>query len=395
MTHESPTRTQPGAGSPAPPSRWLEIVCNGPVPHAKPGRPRVVGVLEGEGVGREVIGGALRVLDAVESVTPEKFTVRVGGLIGLEAKERFGQALTEEVVNFCQRVAAEGGAILAGPGGGRFVYDLRKRFDLFCKLSPIEVYDELGEAGRLKSRYARNVDILVVRENVGGIYQGDWTETSAADRGRVARHHFSYAQDEVHRILEVAARIAATRRGHVSVIWKKDGLPTVSKLWSDCASQVAREFGVSHSMVDIDYAAYRMIQHATELDVVVAPNLFGDVLCDLGAVLAGSRAISYSGNFNAAGTGVYQTNHGAAYDLAGSDRANPVGQILSLAMMLRESFGLAREARLVEDAVREVWRQGWQTADLAEEGPRIVGTRRMAALVAEAVTVLAPGLKVG
>jgi 3-isopropylmalate dehydrogenase len=368
MTHESPTRTQPGAGSPAPPSRWLEIVCNGPVPHAKPGRPRVVGVLEGEGVGREVIGGALRVLDAVESVTPEKFTVRVGGLIGLEAKERFGQALTEEVVNFCQRVAAEGGAILAGPGGGRFVYDLRKRFDLFCKLSPIEVYDELGEAGRLKSRYARNVDILVVRENVGGIYQGDWTETSAADRGRVARHHFSYAQDEVHRILEVAARIAATRRGHVSVIWKKDGLPTVSKLWSDCASQVAREFGVSHSMVDIDYAAYRMIQHATELDVVVAPNLFGDVLCDLGAVF---------------------------YDLAGSDRANPVGQILSLAMMLRESFGLAREARLVEDAVREVWRQGWQTADLAEEGPRIVGTRRMAALVAEAVTVLAPGLKVG
>jgi 3-isopropylmalate dehydrogenase len=395
MAQETRAQAPSGSDSPSPVPRWLESVCDGPAPQAAPGRPRVVGVLEGEGVGREVTGAALRVLDAVGAVSPEKFTVRVGGLIGLEALERHGQVLTEEVEVFCRRVAADGGAILAGPGGGRFVYDLRKRFDLFCKLSPIQVYDELCEAGRLKNRHARNVDILVVRENVGGIYQGDWTETSSADRGRVARHHFSYAQDEVRRILDVAAGIAATRRGNVAVIWKKDGLPTVSKLWSDCASEAAREFGVSHSMVDIDYAAYRMIQDAPELDVVVAPNLFGDVLCDLGAVLIGSRAVSYSGNFNTEGLGVYQTNHGAAYDLAGSDRANPVGQILSLAMMLRESFGLDRESRLVEDAVRAVWRQGWQTADLAEDGPRIVGTRRMAELIADAVTALAPSLKVG
>jgi 3-isopropylmalate dehydrogenase len=143
------------------------------------------------------------------------------------------------------------------------------------------------------------------------------------------------------------------------------------------------------TFANVDLAAYRLLQHPRELDVVVAPNLFGDVLADLGGVLLGSRGLSFSGNFAAGGASVYQTNHGAAHDLAGKDRANPVGQVLSLAMLLRESFGLAAEAALVERAVAEVYRLGFRTDDVAEAGCRAIGTREMAERIAAAVLDLA------
>jgi len=117
--------------------------------------------------------------------------------------------------------------------------------------------------------------------------------------------------------------------------------------------------------------------------VIAAPNLFGDVLADLGAVLLGSRGVSFSGNYSPRREAVYQTNHGAAYDIARTDRANPVGQILSLAMMLRESFGLPREAEAIEAAVRWVWRDGWRTEDVATPAARIIGTREMSARIAD------------
>ena len=131
------------------------------------------------------------------------------------------------------------------------------------------------------------------------------------------------------------------------------------------------------------------MRHPRELDVVVTSNLFGDILVDLGGVLMGARGLTYSGNFTADGSAVYQTNHGAAYDLAGKDRANPIGQIYSLAMLLRESFGLAHAAGLIEAGVAQVLRQGWRTFDVMEPGCRLVGTRLMGKLIAEAVHELA------
>ncbi|MDH3280658.1 MAG: isocitrate/isopropylmalate family dehydrogenase, partial [Gammaproteobacteria bacterium] len=348
-----------------------------------------IGVLRGEGVGPEVVNAALAVLSAVQSISKATFQLHYGGCIGIESEKQIGSPLGEDVIGFCEDIWAGGGAILSGPGGGRYVYDLRKRFDLFCKLNPLITYGELGYAGHLKPEYTNDVDIMVVRENIAGVYQGQWSSGTTSDGTRSAAHRFEYTEDVVTRIVEVAARIASKRRGKLALIVKTNGVPTISELWLACGDQVAARYDVEVIPLEVDYAAYCMIQDAQELDVVVTPNLFGDILADLGGVLLGSRGLCYSGSFSRRGYAVYQTNHGAAYDLAGADRVNPVGQILSVAMMLRESFGLLRESALIEHAVRQVWRKGWRTPDLVDNGCRVCGTRDMAERVSDAVPPLA------
>jgi 3-isopropylmalate dehydrogenase len=234
----------------------------------------------------------------------------------------------------------------------------------------------------------QGVDLVVVRENTGGIYQGRWSDTTGP-AGRVAEHAFSYTEEQARRILDVGARLAARRRGCLTIIVKAGGIPSVSRLWCDCAAEAARGAGVALAALDVDYAAYRLIQHAAELDVIVAPNMFGDVLNDLGAVLLGSRGVSYSGNFTPDGAAVYQTNHGAALDLAGTGRANPGGQVYSLAMLLRESFGLDAAAALLEAALDDVWARGFRTADVAEPGSKVVGTVEIGDRLADAIARLA------
>jgi 3-isopropylmalate dehydrogenase len=371
-----------------PTNYWSNLIFHDSVPKPALNRPHIVGVLEGEGIGPDVIRVALQVLSALESTGPYKFEVRYGGVIGLDSERIHGKVLSEEVIEFCRNIFSKGGAILAGPGGGRVVYDLRKQFDLFCKLSPLKVYKELSNAGHMKPEYIHDVDILLIRENTSGIYQGKWKEFFTKNKGRKAEHSFYYTERDVRRILEVAAKIALHRRGEMAVIFKDAGIPTISNLWRYCAVEIASKIGVNCSFLNVDYAAYRIIQHAQELDVIVAPNLFGDILSDLGSVLLGSRALSYSGNFSSGGASVYQTNHGAAYDLMGTDSANPVGQIFSLAMLLRESFGFTQAAWIIENAVAEVWHRGWRTADLAEHGSRLIGTQEMGDLVAETVVGL-------
>ena len=362
--------------------RWGDCVREDAMPRRKPSR--VIGVLTGEGIGPEVIGCALHVLSAVESATGRKFKIEFGAPIGREAERGGGKVLPDEVIEFCRGIFARGGAVLNGPGGGRYVYDLRRVFDLFCKLSPLKVSDELAAANRMKPEHVRGVDILMVRENASGLYQGKWTEARTPG-GRVAEHCFSYSEAEVRRILRPAAAIANSRRGHLTVVYKEAGVPSISALWRDCALEISSLAGVRCSLLDIDHIAYRLIQHPGDFDVVVAPNLFGDVLSDLGGVLLGSRGLCFAGSFAGNGDAVYSTNHGSAFDLAGSDKANPVGQILSLAMLLRESLHLEEEARLIEDAVDSVCREGWRTADLAEAGCPVIGTREMGERIAQAV----------
>jgi len=342
--------------------------------------PFLIGVLPGEGVGPAVVDAALEVLAAVGSVSGLAFEVRFGGAIGLDAIGQSGKPLSAEVSGFCREVFAAGGAVLAGPGGGRFVYDMRRTFDLFCKLSPIHPFEELRGAGRLRPEAGDGIDLVVMRENLGGLYQG---ESESADRRVV--HTFSCSEEEARRVLEAGVRLARQRRGRLTVVVKDSGLPALSALWREQARAAAAGAGIEHAFLDIDYAVYQLIQNPRDLDVLVAPNCFGDILADLGGVLMGSRGLTYGVSVSAAGAAVYQTNHGAAYDLAGADRANPAGQILSLALMLRESFGLAAEADLVTEALRRVWAGGWRTADLGEPGCRVVGTRELTRRVAEAV----------
>jgi 3-isopropylmalate dehydrogenase len=232
------------------------------------------------------------------------------------------------------------------------------------------------------------LDLLIVRDNTGGIYQGRWTERRTAG-GRVVEHTFSYSEAQVRRLMEVAARAAAARRGRLHMILKDGGVPGISDLWREVGTAVAAAHGVQAAVMNVDLAAYELIQRPGLFDVIVAPNMIGDIIADIAGVLVTSRGVTFSGNFSADGKAVYQTNHGCAHDLAGTDRANPGGQILSLAMLLRESFGWQAEAALMERALAAAWEAGWRTADIAEPGCRVVGTAAMAEEVARQVRLLA------
>lgn len=352
----------------------------------------LIGVLPGEGIGPDVTGAALRVLEAVADVTGLEVEVRYGGAIGRDAERKHGQALSDEVEAFIETVFDEGGAVFAGAAGGRFVYDTRRRFDLFCKISPIAPSPALRHAGRLKPAFLDNVDLLVVRENLGGLYQGTWSAENGHAGRRAARQTYTYAEADVRRVIEVAARLAAQRRGLLHTVGKTDGVPTISALWHDVAVDVASAHGIDLIELDADLAVYHLIQHARELDVVVAPNFVGDIVSDAGGLLLGSRGLCYGASFNASGGSVFQTNHGAAYDLAGRGRANPVGQILALAMLLRERFARHREAALIERAIERVWQSGYRTDDLdGDAGSTVrVGTRELTDRIVETVATTAP-----
>ena len=346
-----------------------------------PEQPPLIGIVRGEGVGTEVIGAALEVLSAI---TDNTLTIEAceDVELGKRAEKKIGRALPDTVINFCEGIFARGGAILHGPAGGRFVYDLRRQFDLFFKISPLQWAYQV-RTFLPRSDGGHKLDLLIARENSGGIYQGSWQEEHDAPGNRLARHNFTYTEDQVRRFLQAAARLAKERRGDLTVVWKESGIPSISRLWQACADEIAKQHGIQYRMVDIDLMAYRLIREPQIFDVIAAPNLFGDVLADLGAALLGSRGGSFSGNYDASGNAVYQANHGAAYDLAGTDRANPAGQIFSLAMLLRESLGLHREAAIMEEAVRSVWTEGWRTDDVAVPGTPTIGTKEMASRVAQ------------
>jgi 3-isopropylmalate dehydrogenase len=351
-----------------------------------------IGVLKGEGIGPEVIDAALYCLDAVGKISGVEFPLVYGGDIGKASELKHGEALSHEVREFCSDVFAQGGVILAGAGGSRFVYDLRKQYGLYCKLSPLRPFSQLRESGCLKPGHLNEVDIMIVRENISGVYQGEWNRIESSGELR-ATHAFQYKENEVRDILLVAAGVAKQRKNRLSVIYKESGLPSISNLWKSCAEEIGEEFKLDWEMVDVDYAAYRLIKDARDIDVIVAPNLFGDILSDLGALLLGSRGMSYSGNFSKTSAAVYQTNHGAGYDLAGTDRANPIGQILSLSMLLRESMGLIPEADLVELAIQEVLGQGFRTFDIFEDGCQVVGTRELGERIAHQILTMKDHVK--
>jgi 3-isopropylmalate dehydrogenase len=377
------TRSVPFVGS-------FRALATGGVPPRAPGADGVpvIGVLEGSGVGPEVIGAALRVLAAVEEAGELRCDVRRGGLIGEEAQKQCGRPLPEDTAEFCAGVFAAGGAILNGPGGGRYVYDLRQRFDLYCKFVPVRPWPQLARAGRLNAPELSGLDLLIVRDNTGGIYQGRSAERDSAE-GRVVEHTFWYSEAHVRRLMEVAARAAAGRRGVLHVILKDGGLPGLSDLWREVGAAVAQGLGVKALPMNVDLAAYELIQRPAQFDVIIAPNMIGDIIADIAGVLVASRGVTFSGNYSGDGKAVYQTNHGCAHDLAGRDAANPGGQILSLAMLLRESFAQHAAADLMERALAAAWEQGWRTADIAEPGCRVVGTRAMAEQVARQVRRLA------
>lgn len=368
----------PGAG------RWVDAIAGRHGDRLADGEPIRVGALRGEGVGPELIDAAIAVLTVACAGGSNPLQVEVG-----PSEPAIGAGgLTEATAEFCRRTFAAGGAVLAGPRGGRWVYELRQAFDLFCKISPLTRSQAIApDAGPTWPDRGAGLDVLIVREQAAGVYQGSWSETDARRDGHLAEHSFAYSSREVHRIVEVGLRLAEARQGRLAVIVKRGGVPSISRLWERVAEEAASGTGVASELLDIDYAAYQLLREPGSFDVVVAPNLFGDVLADAGGVLLGSRGLCFGASFDAARAAVYGTNHGSAHDLAGTDRANPVAQILVAAAMLRESFALEAEAGAIESAVTATWRDGWRTDDLAEAGCRNAGTREFTEHVCERLAV--------
>ena len=348
---------------------------------ARANRAVLVGILPGEGIGPEITAAAASVAAAALEADGIRLVTETGGAIGGPAEECHGAPLTSEVVHFCSSIFSRGGAVLAGAGGGRFVYDLREKFGLGIKLSPVFAWRELGDIRPVRVDGGGEIDFVIARENLEGAYQGEMSE-SPPEEGPVRRVlRVTQTDAVVAGFLGAAASLAARRRGRLAVVHKAGGLPELAASWRSLGADAAAGAGVEWEFLDIDYASYLLIREPGRFDVVAAPNCFGDILSDLGGLLMGSRGLTFGGSFGNHGEAVYQTNHGAAYDLAGTDAANPLGQILSAAMMLRESFHLESAATRIESAVRRTLGDGWRTRDLAAPGCRTIGTGEMTARV--------------
>lgn len=339
-------------------------------------------VLPGEGIGPEIIASCQPILDAIERFTAYRFDVEYGGKIGKAAIQDSGIALTEEVSAFCRRSFARGAPLFCGPGGDRFVYQLRNKFDIYCKFVPLLPMPALIDTGPMRESAVSDIDILLIRENVGGVYQGAW-HIEQTDLGRRAHHSFHYDERQVRRILSLAVAAAEHRRGQLCVVHKPGGTPAISELWVDLAEQCVAGSGVELRFLEVDTASYLMLAEGASFDVVVTPNMFGDVLADAAALLLGSRGMSYSYNVNDSGIAVYQTSHGAAYDLAGTQLANPLGQVQTLAALLHESYGLFALADSLLAACNEVLAAGWRTEDIMAQGCRRLSTAEMGEAVAD------------
>lgn len=379
----APSRRAAAAALPAVPAHsseaapWIFQVPGWPARRARPAR--LVGVIDGEGIGPEVVAAARTVLDAVLEASGVALAARE---IDCDAvAERAG--LTARTAELCAGVFEEGGVLFCGAVGGRFVYDLRARFDLYCKVVPLSPSPVLADAAIVRPERLAGVDVLLVRENVGGLYMGEF---GRRDTGRVAYQHFSYDDRQVERIVRAAVRLARERRGRLTAVIKSGGVPEVSGLWREVTERVTAATGIDVEVLEVDNAGFQLVADPHRFDVVVAPNLFGDVLADAATVLLASRGMSYSANFGDDGRAAYQTGHGAAHDLTGTGRANPVGQILSLALMLSASCDLPRQAAWITSAVDSVLARGIRTADVAGPSARIAGTREMAAEIAAEVS---------
>jgi 3-isopropylmalate dehydrogenase len=341
-----------------------------------------IAVLPGDGIGKEIVAQAVKVLKRLE-LPLEMAEAPVGGA-GYQAA---GDPLPEATL----ALATEADAILFGAvGDARFdglprdkrpeqaILGLRKALGLFANLRPAQVYPELASASALKPEVVAGLDLLIVRELTGDVYFGEPRGIRRAQDG--AREGFDtmrYSEGEVRRIAKVAFEAARKRGRRVCSVDKANVLET-SQLWREVIIAEARAYpDVQLSHMYVDNCAMQLVREPRQFDVIVTGNLFGDILSDEASMLTGSIGMLPSASLDARGKGLYEPIHGSAPDIAGKDVANPLAAILSAAMMLRYSLGRAGAAERIENAVRKVLRDGVRTADIHTPGTRKVGTEAM------------------
>ena len=356
-----------------------------------------IAVLPGDGIGPEVVAEGVRVLQAVGQRFGHQFHFSYGEVGGISI-DKYGIALKDEALENCRRSQA---VLLGAVGGPKWddprakvrpedgLLGLRKGLGLFANLRPVKAWPMLAASSPLKPDRLEGVDLVVVRELTGGLYFARPKRRWQTSGGRRAVDTLRYSEQEIERVLRVGFELARKRRGKLTSVDKANILES-SRLWREMATELARAYpSVELRHLLVDACAMRLVLSPAEFDVIVTENMFGDILTDEAAVLAGSIGMLPSASL--AGVpqegkpifGLYEPVHGSAPDIAGKGIANPLGTILSVALMLRYSLGLEREARTLEQAVEAVLQAGHRTRDIMGPKDSPLGSRDMGQKVIE------------
>ena len=350
-------------------------------------------ILPGDGIGIEIVAQAVKVIDSLNRNHLMGMTL-VNGLLGGTAYDETGSPFPDETI----RIAKECDSILLGAVGGpkweslerslrpeRGLLGIRSELELFSNLRPAILYPQLASASSLKNEIVSGLDLMIVRELVGGIYFGQPRGVEIKNGERFGVNSATYYESEIARIGHSAFQIAQKREGRVCSVDKANVLE-VSELWRDVMEEVSKEYSdVKLSHLYVDNAAMQLVRDPKQFDVMVTSNLFGDVLSDCAAMLTGSIGMLPSASLDKNNFGMYEPIHGSAPDIAGKDIANPLATILSVSMMLRYSLNQADLADKIDSAVSDVLDQGFRTRDIAGDSKKVVGTEEMGDLVVKAL----------
>jgi 3-isopropylmalate dehydrogenase len=350
-----------------------------------------IAILPGDGIGPEVVGEAVKVLQATADASGFQLELDYADVGGV-AIDKYDTPLPQETLALCQ----ESDAVLLGAIGApqydelpsdkrpeKGLLGLRAGLGSFANLRPAQVYPALVDASSLKPELVRDIDILIVRELTGGIYFG---EPSDQDD----EHGLStmiYKRHEIERIARVAFEAAQKRGGRLCSVDKANVLQ-VSQYWRKVVLEIAKDYpDVELSHMYVDNAAMQLVRWPKQFDVIVTGNMFGDILSDEASMLTGSLGMLPSASLGE-GTGLFEPVHGSAPDIAGQNKANPIATIASIAMMLKYSMDRKEEAAAIEKAISEALEEGVRTADIAVEGETVLSTTEMGALICSKVKAL-------
>ncbi|MGE0803795.1 MAG: 3-isopropylmalate dehydrogenase [Lautropia sp.] len=352
-----------------------------------------IAVLAGDGIGPEITAQALRVLDVLarDGLRIEREAALVGGT----AYDAHGDPLPPQTLKVCESADA---ILFGAVGGPRYdqlpraarpeqgLLRLRKHFDLFANLRPALVYPELAHASSLRADIVAGLDILILRELTGDIYFGQPRGLRTNEKGeREGFDTMRYSESEIRRIARWGFEAARKRSRRLCSVDKANVLET-TQLWRDVVTEVHTDYAdVELTHMYVDNAAMQLVRQPKQFDVIVTGNMFGDILSDEASMLTGSIGMLPSASLNAERFGMYEPIHGSAPDIAGTDRANPLATILSLAMLLRYSLDQPAAADRVEAAVRKVLADGKRTGDIAREGEQPIGCKAMGDAVVAAL----------
>tara|TARA_Y200000002_G_scaffold303679_1_gene259178 strand:- start:15 stop:1103 length:1089 start_codon:yes stop_codon:yes gene_type:complete len=350
-------------------------------------------MLPGDGIGPEVIDEVERVIEWFNSNSNHKFEIEKD-LVGGAAFDAHGQSISDEAMDLAHKSDAVIFGAVGGPKWDDVPFEvrpeagllrLRKELDLFANLRPAICYKALAEASSLKKELVEGLDILILRELTGGVYFGEPKEiTDLPDGQKRAVDTQVYTTSEIQRIARVAFDLAKTRKGKVTSTEKRNVMIS-GVFWNNVVSEVHKneypEMELEHMLADA--CAMQLVRKPKQFDLIVADNLFGDILSDEAAMLTGSMGMLPSASLGAVNTNtnkrnaMYEPVHGSAPDISGQGIANPIAEIASFAMALRYSFNLTDEAKMIEDSISAALDQGIRTPDIMQDGMKKVGTSQI------------------